>query len=162
MAKSKPNIDAFTAAVAAALNSGLPNKVGACIEIGDSYIIGCNTRASDFSVKPCPDEIHLHAEFNTLMFAFEEDNYQPDIIYVTEFPCIECAKLIVAVGFTTVVSPQPGFSKWFESQQLAMKLFDAFNVEVFDAADLVLPTERDWPEEIEEAMLNMLDRPEKH
>jgi len=163
MAKSKPNIDAFCAAVAAALTSHLPTKVGACIEVGDSYVIAANTRASDFSPKPCPDEIHLHAEFNAIMYAFDtEEVFNPDAIYVTEFPCVECAKLIVATGFTTVVSPSPGFSKWYDSQRLAMRLFDAFDVKMVDAADLVLPTERDWPEEIEEAMLKMLDTPEKH
>jgi dCMP deaminase len=56
---------------------------------------------------------------------------------VTKFPCAECAKLVINAGISDVYAPRPEFdSKWYDSNVLAIKLFNEAGVEVWFEGDI--------------------------
>ena len=85
-------------------------KVGALV-VKDGMIIsdGYNGTPSGFE-NICEDENNvtkpyvLHAEANAITkLARSNNNSDGATIYITESPCIECAKLIIQAGFKRVV-----------------------------------------------------------
>ncbi len=73
----------------------------------------------------------LHAEENAILFA-KRDLDGCDI-YVTHFPCPNCAAKIIQTGITTVYCPEQSqdfLSRWGDKIQVSQDMFDQANVGV--------------------------------
>lgn len=76
----------------------------------------------------------MHAERNVLDNA--EFDARGATLYVTHFPCIECAKSIVSRGIRRVVSPPPTDREpWCKDTMFTLVLFDECGVEVEEVSD---------------------------
>jgi dCMP deaminase len=70
----------------------------------------------------------VHAELNAILNA--RANVEGWTLYVTKFPCQECAKAIIQAGVTRVVTRPPGQGKWSGTQDRAEKELLAAGVEI--------------------------------
>ena len=75
----------------------------------------------------------VHAEANAVSDAARKGVSLNDCtIYVTLFPCSDCAKLIIQSGIKKVIAPEPDFNNvmWGEHFKCAQKMFEECNVDV--------------------------------
>lgn len=82
--------------------------------------------------RPTKYSLVVHAELNAIL------NATADIrganIYVTHFPCGECAKSIIQSGIATVYyPPEAKLDRWHEGNELAEKMFLEAGVGVMKA-----------------------------
>jgi dCMP deaminase len=73
----------------------------------------------------------LHAELNAILFS--QRDLKDHTIYVTHFPCAQCASLIVQTGIKRVVTykPEGGFGeRWDVSNRIAVNTFSEAGVEI--------------------------------
>ena len=124
-----------------ALRSKDPNtQVGACIINHDKRIVGIGynglPRGCDDHVFPWKSEGEyidtkypyvVHAEANAILNATQ--NLNGASMYVTLFPCNECAKLIIQSGITEIVFESDKY-KDSKEHQAAMKMFNAASVQL--------------------------------
>lgn len=82
--------------------------------------------------RPTKYDYVLHAELNAVARAARNGrSLRGCTLYVTHYPCNECAKVIVASGIKNVVTgAKPLNSGWTETNEKAYKLFSLSNVEV--------------------------------
>lgn len=121
-----------------AMRSKDPNtQVGACIVNNDNRIlsIGYNGAPNGFSDDEFPwdregDELETkypyvcHAEFNAIMhFSGAKAMFNGARVYVTLFPCNECAKAIAQSGISEVVFLSDKY-KDTNSSKAARRIFD--------------------------------------
>ena len=146
MGKSKEYItwDQYFMGVAklSALRSKDPNtKVGACIVNEKKRIVGigynglpygCSDdefpweRDGDFLETKYPYVVH--AEPNAILNSTNKlDNAT---LYVTLFPCNECAKLIIQSGIKEIVTDSKASSKWGDSCKVAVEMFKGAGVKI--------------------------------
>jgi dCMP deaminase len=80
--------------------------------------------------KELKNAMTVHAERNAL----DNADFDPRgcALYVTCFPCCECAKGIIQTGVSVVVAPAPdlGHRRWGESQRLSCIMFQEAGVSV--------------------------------
>ncbi len=113
-------------------------QVGACIINSDKRIIGIGyngfPKGCDDSVFPWKKEGDIcgtkypyvvHAEANAILNA--TTSLKDSKIYVTLFPCNECAKLIIQSGITEIIYESNKY-KDTETHQAAIKMLDAAGV----------------------------------
>ncbi|TNF06535.1 MAG: dCMP deaminase family protein [Bacillota bacterium] len=122
-----------------ALRSKDPNtQVGACIINQDKRIVGIGYNGLP---RGCADDVFpwksegeyidtkypyvVHAEANAILNATQ--NLKGSTIYVTLFPCNECAKLIIQSGIKEIVFESDKY-KDSEHFAAAMKMFKAANI----------------------------------
>lgn len=74
----------------------------------------------------------IHSELNCVLNSVTDT--VGSTLYVTRFPCHECAKAIIQVGVVRVVSPPPELEHetWGNSHKLALSLFSEAGIEVTD------------------------------
>ena len=117
-------------------------KVGAVVVVGD------NVASLGFNHVPdrIPHTTHelgmrdwkyprtIHAEKHAIMKIGYQFKDRADLrIYVTHFPCVECATMIVEAGFREVYTrhvPQDFMERWGVSVKLAQNIFDEAGVAV--------------------------------
>lgn len=82
--------------------------------------------------RPAKYDYVLHAELNAIARAARNGRPVKDCtIYVTHYPCSDCAKAIIASGIKNVVVAMNELSPtWSESNAKAEKLFAMANVQV--------------------------------
>lgn len=124
-----------------ALRSKDPNtQVGACIINHDKRIVGIGynglPRGCDDHVFPWKSEgdyLHtkypyvVHAEANAILNATQ--NLNGASIYVTLFPCNECAKLIIQSGISEIVYESDKY-KETDEHQAAIRMLEAAHVKL--------------------------------
>ena len=126
-------------AMLSAMRSKDPNtKVGACIVNQNKRIVGigyngfphgCSDdvfpweRSGDFLNTKYPYVVH--AEPNAILNA--TSNLTNATLYVTLFPCNECAKLIIQSGIKEIVYVSNKYAEE-ESTKASMKMFEAANI----------------------------------
>ncbi|WP_425081185.1 deaminase [Ruegeria arenilitoris] len=77
-----------------------------------------------------------HAERNAIFAALSSQAHLGQAtMYVTNFPCADCARAIAAVGISRLVAPAPGIQgdrdeKWMEHYRFAQKILDSADVRV--------------------------------
>lgn len=119
-------------------------QVGACIVNGDKRIIGIgyngfpvgcsradlpwNPRSSGVEFLATKHAYVCHAEMNAVVNALSVSELKRATIYVTCFPCNECAKLIIQVGITHVVYLDDDKHE-SDASEAARILFDIVGVE---------------------------------
>ena len=136
-----PSWDSYfmSMAFSAATRSKDPNtNVGAVlVKDRDPLITGYNGFApgvqenKELWERPHKYDRVIHAELNAISRCAKRGvSTDGATLYVTHFPCKECAKAVIAAGIKTVVygSTLQGF--WEESSLLSLKLFNEANVEV--------------------------------
>lgn len=86
--------------------------------------------------RPAKYSYYEHAErnaiYNAARIGTSLDNCK---IYVTGFPCCDCARAIIQVGIKEVIIPeidiQPGFKdRWAESIRVSKELFQETNITI--------------------------------
>ena len=123
-------------AVLSSQRSKDPNtKVGACIVDSDHKIvsngyngmpIGCNEDELSWNKGQGLDSKYLyvcHAEFNAILNTRDGAALKGCTLYVTLFPCNECAKAIIQKGIKEVVYLDNKYANTTETQASAKMLF---------------------------------------
>jgi dCMP deaminase len=126
-------------------------QVGACIVNLDKRIVGIGYNGLP---KGCSDDLFpwdsegkyldtkypyvVHAEANAILNA--TTLLQNSTIYVTLFPCNECAKLIIQSGITEIVY-QSDKNQHTEAFQASKKMLDAAGIKVRKVEGVVLSYE---------------------
>jgi dCMP deaminase len=74
----------------------------------------------------------VHAEANCLSHVRLEESLEGATMYVTRFPCCQCATKLESVGITRVVAPRPelGHLRWGESWIRAHTTLDRANIKI--------------------------------
>lgn len=81
-----------------------------------------------------------HAERNAIYFAASTGVIIAGCtIYVTMFPCADCARGIIRSGIRRVVAPMPSRSDWAASHEAARTMFREASVDVLEC-ELVIRT----------------------
>lgn len=70
----------------------------------------------------------VHAEPNAILNA--QTSVRGNTMFVTMFPCHECAKLIIQAGIARVVSPAPSTERWDASHRYSCSFFREAGVDV--------------------------------
>lgn len=107
-------------------------KVGAVIVRPDRSIVsvgyngfprGVNDAEHRYLDKPVKYSLVVHAEANAILAA--KESLQDAVLYVTLFPCNECAKLIIQSGIRTIVAPQvtEEHAHWGDSMKTSWTMF---------------------------------------
>ena len=107
-------------------------KVGAVIVRPDRSVVsvgyngfprGVSDKESRYNDKPTKYSLVVHAEANAILAAKEP--VSDSVLYVTLFPCNECAKLIIQSGIRTIVAPHVGqdHAHWLEAMQVSWQMF---------------------------------------
>ena len=101
------------------------NKVGAVLVSIDNRILSTGYNGLPKNVEHytsvCKRERTVHAEVNCIIQAQSSPNGQA--IYITRFPCAQCAALIAQVGISRVVCPAvETTSSWFPSMCVAREI----------------------------------------
>lgn len=115
-------------------------KVGCCI-VKDKNPISMGFNGFPTKIDDNVEERHerplkylytVHAEANALVQAAKNGQQTKDcVIYVTLFPCANCAGLIVNAGIIKVVCEnKPDFydERWGENWRIASQIFDEANI----------------------------------
>jgi len=117
-------------------------KVGAVIIDKDRIVVsmGYNgfPRGVDDSIesrfeKPAKYLFTEHGERNALYHAARHGvSLKNCSIYVTMFPCCDCARGIIQSGITAIIAPMPDVNheKWGESFKASLVMFEEANVSV--------------------------------
>ncbi len=118
-----------------------PNRGVACLIVKDNNIIshGVNvlsngvTKTEERVTKPLKSMWISHSERNAIFKAAKE-GYSTDgcKMYVTYFPCHECARAIIQAGIKEIITYEPDFSheKWGESWNIALDMFEECGVKI--------------------------------
>lgn len=114
------------------------NQVGAVLVSSDNRVLstGFNglPKGVDTVTKTRQDKLAmtLHAEVNCLIRAQPWPGERT--LYVSRFPCSQCAALTIQAGVTRVVCPRPEvLSAWGYSMKVALKLLEVAQVVVIFA-----------------------------
>lgn len=123
-------------------------QVGACIVNEQNKIVGCGYNGFPFG---CNDKDFpwgktgdfeetkyayvVHAELNAILNSF--NNVKKSKIYVTHFPCNECAKAIIQSGISEVIyqNESHAFSK---EALVAKKMFEAAGIKIYQSNNIVV------------------------
>lgn len=96
----------------------------------NGFPVGIADRPLRLSVDETKLQTTVHAELNAII------NARRDLsgwhLFVTDFPCHECAKAIIQAGIARVVVPHPPRpdSKWHRSHQVALSLLHEAQVDL--------------------------------
>lgn len=74
----------------------------------------------------------VHAELNAILNSGDVTRLEGATLYSSLFPCNECAKSIIQVGITRVVTRISSIDRWRESNGAAAKMFREAGVEVVE------------------------------
>lgn len=83
--------------------------------------------------KPLKYNYVVHAEANMICNAsLNSISLSDSILFVTMFPCNECAKLIIQSGIKTIVTKPPNLlhEKWGNSFKISIEMFKELGIEV--------------------------------
>jgi len=148
-------------AVLAAQRSKDPNtQVGSCIVNGDNRIIGVGYNGfpngcfdDEFSWdSPSKYFFVVHSEENGIINCVDRAELKGSIMYVTLFPCNECAKLIIQSRIKKIYYLSDKY-KDTDSVIAAKKMFNAAKIsyEMFSPARNILLNLMQVPEKINES-----------
>ena len=70
----------------------------------------------------------VHAEANAILTS--RGSVENCTLYTSLLTCCECAKLVIQSGIKRVVAPNAFDGKWWESNQIAMEMYEEAGVEV--------------------------------
>lgn len=115
-------------------------KVGAVIVDHDRRLVGTgyngfprgvNDDVARYEEKVVKYRLVVHAEANSIMNSVK--NVRDCSLYATKFPCTECAKLIIQMGISRVISPPPSDdgSHWAEDAKFSTQMFREALVTVY-------------------------------
>jgi dCMP deaminase len=74
-----------------------------------------------------------HAEMNAVANAARSGvKIENAICVVTMFPCVECCKILIQSGISTVVSPEPDMTnvRWAEDFEFSKAMFEEVNMNI--------------------------------
>lgn len=78
-------------------------------------------------------KVTIHAEANAIFNAAKNGSSVRDAtIFVTMFPCSNCAASIIQSGIKRVVAPGKVPERWLSSKKLSLELFKEAEVEVYE------------------------------
>lgn len=83
--------------------------------------------------KPLKYNYVVHAEANMICNAsLNGISLSDSILFVTMFPCNECAKLIIQSGIKTIVTKSPNLldDKWGNSFKISIEMFEELGIKV--------------------------------
>lgn len=107
-------------------------QVGAVIVRPDRSVVsvgyngfprGVSDAAHRYTDKPTKYKMVVHAEANAIVAA--KESLADCVLYVTLFPCNECAKLIIQSGIRTIVAPRldQAPDQWAEAMACSWTMF---------------------------------------
>lgn len=107
-------------------------KVGAVIIRPDRSVVsvgyngfprGVNDGEHRYRDKPTKYSMVVHAEANAILAS--KESLADCVLYVTLFPCNECAKLIIQSGIRMIVAPRLSDApeRWAEAMTTSMTMF---------------------------------------
>ncbi|WP_209599397.1 deaminase [Ruegeria sp. HKCCSP351] len=125
-------------------------QVAALIVNNDGQVIGAGTNATpkamgmskEDSIKAIDEDFNSkyflleHAERNAIFSALRNKaDPSQATMYVTNFPCADCARAIASSGISRLVAAEPGVEgkrdeKWMEHYHFARRIFELANVSV--------------------------------
>lgn len=117
-------------------------KVGAVIVDKDKIVVsigyngfprGCDDSIESRYEKPMKYLFTEHAERNAIYHAARLGvSLKETTIYVTMFPCCDCARAIIQSGVIEIIAPEPDLDheKWGESFKASLKMFAETGVSV--------------------------------
>jgi dCMP deaminase len=119
-------------------------KVGSVIVDHDRRLVGTGYNGFPrgvgdedwrYAEKMVKYKLVVHAEANSIMNAVK--SVRDCTLYATKFPCTECAKLIIQMGISRVISPLPADdgSVWSEDARFSMQMFKEALVAVYEWKD---------------------------
>ena len=94
---------------------------------------GCNDDVDSRHERPTKYLWTEHAEKNCIFNAAREGkSLEGKTLYVTMFPCADCARGIIQSGISKVVTPKPNMSLevWEESFKVSMEMFKETNIDL--------------------------------
>ena len=112
-------------------------KVGAVIANDRKQIIsmgynglprGVNDYPSRYEDRQLKYKLVVHAEANAILNA--TSSCEGSTMYVTMFPCNECAKLIIQAGIKRVVAPEPNMSREASNYHESKVMFNEAGIEI--------------------------------
>lgn len=108
-------------------------KVGAVIADDFNRIAGVGYNGFPRGIRDDPDRLNdrpekykhvVHAEVNAILNSQRSEGLT---LYITLFPCSECAKFVIQAGIKAVVIPASGAplkdGRWAESHETAVNMF---------------------------------------
>ena len=84
----------------------------------------------------------LHAEVNAILNAIA--SVRGETIYVTMYPCHECAKVIIQSGIERLVTAPPTTDRWDESHKNSARFFQEAGI-IVDEIDIDLSLREKYP-----------------
>ena len=94
---------------------------------------GANDSINERYYKPLKYAWTEHSERNAIFKAAKEGHSTDGCkMYVTYFPCHECARAIIQAGIKEIITYEPDFSheKWGESWNIALDMFEECGVKI--------------------------------
>ena len=125
-----------------AMSKDVSTKVGSVAVDDDGVILSVGFNGFPRGVVDAPDRLAersiklmltAHSEANCIAQAARAGQklYGSTLIVSGLFPCNECAKLIINAGIKRVIAPPPREnSKWFDSNQVAVMMFNEAGVAI--------------------------------
>jgi len=99
----------------------------------NGFPIGCNDSVESRFERPQKYMFTEHAERNAIYFAARNGvSIKGSRMYMTMFPCSDCARGIIQSGIKKIIAPSPDVEHpiWGEHFKIAMVMFEEENVEV--------------------------------
>ncbi len=99
----------------------------------NGFPIGCNDAIESRYEQPVKYLFTEHAERNALYFAARNGvSLKGTRMYMTMFPCADCARGMIQCGITKIIAPTPDVEhpKWGEHFKVAIVLLEEANVEI--------------------------------
>jgi len=99
----------------------------------NGFPIGCDDSIPSRYIQPNKYLFTEHAERNALYFAARNGvSLKGSRMYMTMFPCADCARGMIQCGITKIIAPTPDVDhpKWGEHFRAAMVMLEEANVEI--------------------------------
>ena len=99
----------------------------------NGFPIGCNDEIKSRYEQPMKYFFTEHAERNALYFAARNGvSLKGSRMYMTMFPCADCARGMIQCGITKIIAPTPDVDhpKWGEHFRVSMAMLEEANVEI--------------------------------
>jgi|ERR1035437_957220 dCMP deaminase len=99
----------------------------------NGFPIGCDDTDKTRYERPLKYLFTEHSERNSIYFAARNGvSLNGSRMYITMFPCADCARAIIQCGIKKIIAPTPDVDheKWGEHFRAAMVMLEEANVEI--------------------------------
>jgi dCMP deaminase len=116
------------------VGSVIVGKNNEVISLGyNGFPRGYDDNLEENHLRPTKYFLTIHSEINSITLAARNGiSLEGKTIYITLFPCSECAKAIIQSGITRVVCPKPDFNhiKYGESFKFSLAMLQSSNLQI--------------------------------